>query len=75
MKLQLTPAMEHNLHDLAARSHRSAEDLALEAVEQFVAYRLELSDLVKRGNADIAAGRLLSSEEVLERIESNFAAK
>jgi len=37
MKFELPPAMELQLHDLAARSHRSAEDLALEAVEQFVA--------------------------------------
>jgi len=73
MTLDLTPATEQDLQDLAARSARSPEDLAREAVERFVAHRRDLTELVKRGDADIAAGRLLSSEDVLARIERKFA--
>ncbi len=73
MTLQLTPALEQELQRLANESHSSVDELAQAALERFVAYKRELSALVKRGNADIAAGRYISSEEMLARIERNFA--
>jgi len=73
MVVNFPAELEECLLDLAARSGRSPEEIAREAIERFVAYRLELSELVKRGDADIAAGRLLESGEVLLRIESKYS--
>jgi len=75
MMLELTPALEQELKNLATESRRSVDQLAQQALENFVAQRRDVSEAVKRGRADIAAGRLVSSEEVLSRIERNFAAR
>ena len=69
MAVQLTPALEHQLQQLAAQSDRTADQLAQQALESFVAYRQDLNDAVRRGNEDIAAGRLVEHEEVVARIE------
>jgi predicted transcriptional regulator len=74
MMLELPPALEQELKTLAIESRRSVDQLAQQALESFIAYNRDVSQAVKRGRADIAAGRLLSSEEVLSRIERNFAA-
>ena len=73
MTLELTPALEQDLKHLASETHSSIDQVAQQALESYVAYKLSLSAIVKRGDADIAAGRLISSEEMLERIERNFA--
>jgi predicted transcriptional regulator len=75
MTLQLTPGLEEELKNLAFQSHTSVDELAEQALGSFVAHRRDLSEAVKRGRADIAAGRILSSEEVLARIERGFAAE
>lgn len=75
MTVHLTHELEEDLLHLASESHQSVDELAQQALADFVAYRRDLSEAVKRGDADIAEGRLLSSEEVLARIERNFAAK
>jgi predicted transcriptional regulator len=69
MTLQLTPALEQELEHLAAQSNSTADALAQRALEEFVAHRLDLNEAVKRGDEDIAAGRLLSHEEVFARID------
>jgi len=75
MTLQLTPALEEELKHIASATHSSVDEVAQQALESFVAYKRDLSEAVKRGNADIAAGRVISSEEMLARIERNFAAQ
>jgi predicted transcriptional regulator len=74
MAIQLSPELEENLQDLAAEEKTTADDLAQQALSEFVAYRRMLSESAKRGRADVAAGRVVSSEEVLARIQRNLAA-
>ncbi len=69
MMLHLTTALEKDLQHLAAQSNTTPDELAQHALENFVAYRRDLNDAVKRGNEDIAAGRVLEHGEVVARIE------
>jgi predicted transcriptional regulator len=69
MAVQLTPDLEQELQSLAAQSNSTANALAQRALEDFVAYRKDLNEAVKRGDEDIAAGRVLEHHEVVERIE------
>jgi predicted transcriptional regulator len=75
MALQLTPALEQQLQELASQSDLTADELAQRALESFVAYRRELNEAVRLGDEDIAAGRVLEHEEVVARIERLLAAR
>ena len=68
MAVHLTPALEQELQELAAQSNITPDELAQHALEDFVAYRRDLNDAVKRGDEDIAAGRVLEHDEVIARI-------
>ena len=69
MAVHLTPALEQELQDLAAQSHITPDELAQHALEGFVAYRRDLNDAVRRGDEDIAAGRVIEHNEVVARID------
>jgi len=72
MAIHISPELEEHLQGLAAEEKTTADDLAQQALSEFVAYRRMLSESFKRGRADVAAGRIVSSEEVLARIQRNF---
>ena len=69
MAVQLTPALEQRLHQLAATQHRTPDDLAEQLMEQSVAYEEDILATIQRGRDDIAAGRVFTHEQVIERIE------
>ncbi len=69
MTLHLTAALEKDLQYLAAQSNSTPDELAQHALEDFVAYRRDLNEAVRRGNEDIAASRVLDHEEVVASIE------
>jgi len=69
MAVHLTPEQEQRLQHLAAETHRTADELAQEGVDRFLAYEEDLHATVKRGREDIAAGRLVEHEEVFARVE------
>ncbi len=75
MAVHLTPALEQELQNLAAQSHSTPDQLAQHALEDFVAYRRDLNDAVKRADEDIAAGRVLQHEEVVARINRLFESR
>jgi len=75
MSIQLTPALEQDLQHLAAQSNTTADDVAQRALEDYVAYRRDLNEAVRRGDEDIAAGRLFKHEEVFARIEARLNSK
>ena len=75
MAIHLSPELEETLQDLAAADKVTVDDLAQEALSEFVAYKRMLRESVERGRADAAAGRVVSSEEVFARIQRNFAAQ
>lgn len=67
MALQLTPALEQRLDQLAAHTHRSANELAQEGLETFLDYEERSMAIVERGRADIAAGRVTDHDAVADR--------
>lgn len=69
MSVHLTPEQEQRLEHLAAQTQRSADELAQQGMERFLAYEEDILATVKRGRDDIATGRLLEHEEVFARIE------
>lgn len=75
MAVHLTPALEQELQDLAAQSNVTPDELAQHALEGFVAYRRDLNEAVKRGDEDIAAGRVLEHEEVVARINRRLQSR
>ena len=75
MTLELTPDLEQDLQHLAAQSNSTPDELAQHALEDFVAYRRDLSEAVKRADDDIAAGRVIPHEEVVDRIERLLQSK
>ncbi len=75
MALNLTPALEADLQHLAAQSNTTADDVAQRALEDYVAYRRDLNEAVQRGNEDIAAGRVLTHEEVFAEIDKLLASE
>lgn len=68
MPLHLTPELEQRLEQLAAQTDRTPEEIALEGMDRFLAYEEEILAAVKKGEEDIAAGRVLEHHEVVARI-------
>ena len=69
MAVHLTPALEEELEHLAAQSNSTTDELAQQALEDFIAFRRELTEEVKLGDEDFQAGRPLERHEAVVQIE------
>jgi predicted transcriptional regulator len=69
MPLHLTPELEHRLEQLAARTERTPEELAQEALDRFVSEQEEILAAIQEGDNDIASGNVLPHEEVVARFQ------
>jgi predicted transcriptional regulator len=69
MTVQLTPSQEQRLEHLAGQLAITPTELAREGLDRFLDREEEMLLAVKRGDEDIAAGRLLEHDEVVARIE------
>jgi predicted transcriptional regulator len=69
MTVQLTPEQEQRLQNLATEMTMTPDELAQTGLNQFLDYQEETLLVVKRGRADIAAGRVVDHDEVFARIE------
>lgn len=58
--------LKAKLDRLAQATNRSRSFLALEALESYVQYELEIIDGILEGIADADAGRVISSDEMEE---------
>jgi predicted transcriptional regulator len=61
-------AVGESLADVARHEGRTAESVAADAIAEHVAAALELRAKILRGEADIAAGRVIPHEEVMEEL-------
>ncbi len=75
MEVPLTPDLQARLAHLAAQQGRDTEALAREAIERLVDYDEWFIREVDKGLAQIEQGRVLTHEEVGERIESLLTKK
>jgi predicted transcriptional regulator len=67
--MQLKPEQEQRLQQLAAQSGLRVDELLPRQLDQFLDCQDDLAMAVKRGNEDIAAGRVVEHDEVVARIE------
>lgn len=72
MAVQLKPEQEERLQHLAAQAGVTADEYLQQQVDSLLEYQEDLAVAVKRGNEDIAAGRLLSHDEAFARIEKRL---
>ena len=75
MTVQLTAALQQELDHLAAERGLSADELAVRAIEGFVADQRDLDAAMRRSDADIAAGRVFEHDEVVARIDRLLSAQ
>ncbi|MGB6120014.1 MAG: CopG family ribbon-helix-helix protein [Mesorhizobium sp.] len=66
--VRLSSETKSRLEHLAAETRRTKSFLAGEAIEAYVARELAIVEGIKRGLADIEAGRVTPHEEVKKRI-------
>ena len=65
MTIRVRPDVKEKLDRIAADTQRSKSFLAGEAVAAYVERELEIIDGIKRGMADVAAGRVVPHEQVM----------
>ena len=75
MEVNLNPDLQARLAHLAAQQGRDTETLAHEAIERLVDYDEWFIREVDKGLAQIEQGKVLTHEEVGERIETLLAEK
>lgn len=65
MTIRVRPDVKEKLDRIASDTQRSKSFLAGEAVAAYVERELEIIDGLKRGMADVAAGRVVPHEQVM----------
>lgn len=65
MTIRVTPETKEKLERIAGETRRSKSFLAAEAVSAYVDRELEIIDGIKRGLADVKAGRVAPHEQVM----------
>jgi predicted transcriptional regulator len=65
MTIRVTPETKQKLERIAADTRRSKSFLAAEAVTAYVDRELEIIGGIKRGLADVGAGRIVPHEQVM----------
>ena len=65
MTIRVRPDVKEKLDRIASDTQRSKSFLAGEAVAAYVERELEIIDGIKRGMADVGAGRVVPHEQVM----------
>ena len=72
LTLRLSTELKAKLDRLAMETRRSKSFLAAEALETYVAHELDIVDGIKRGLADMAAGRGIPHEQAMAEIDQTI---
>ncbi|QUD87243.1 CopG family ribbon-helix-helix protein [Phenylobacterium montanum] len=70
MTIRVSTDVKEKLDRLAQDTRRSRSFLAGEAVSNYVDRELEIIEGIKRGLADVEAGRVVSHDEAMAEIEA-----
>lgn len=73
LTIRLTPKTKQRLGRLARQTKRTKSFLAGEAISSFVERELDIVEGVKRGLADMAAGRVVLHDSAMRRIRATVA--
>ncbi len=70
--VRLNPATKLRLEELAQQTRRTKSFLAGEAIADYVERELAIVEGIKRGMADVEAGRVVPHEEAMRRIRATI---
>ena len=70
MTIRVSSETKLKLERIAADTRRSKSFLAAEAVSAYVDRELEIIEGIKRGMADVAAGRIVSHDDAMAEIDA-----
>jgi len=74
IQVELPDAVGRALADLARAEGRAPESVAVDAIAEHVAAAFELRAAILRGEADVAAGRVVGHEAVMAGLDQIIAA-
>lgn len=74
MTIRVPVELKDRLSRLAGDTRRSSSFLAAEAVSAYVAREQAIIDGIKRGQADVRAGRTVSHEEAMKQLRATVDA-
>lgn len=74
LTIRLTLEAKRQLSHLADLTHRTKSFLAADAIAKYVARESEIIGGIERGLADIKAGRVVTHDEAMARLEGAIAA-
>jgi len=70
MTIRLSSETKRKLERLAVDTRRSKSFLAAEAVSAYVERELEIIDGIRRGMADVEAGRVVPHDEAMAEVQA-----
>jgi len=73
MTIRVTPEVKERLGRLAHDTRRSRSFLAAEAVVDYLDRELSIIDGIKRGLADVAAGRTVTHDVAMGKVDAAIA--
>ena len=73
MTIRLSAELKDKLDRMAADTRRSKSFLAAEAIETFVDRDLRIMEMIKEGQADVAAGNVIPHDEVVAEMREIIA--
>lgn len=74
MTFRMTPETKRQLETIAQETRRSKAFLAAEAVAAYARHEIEIIEGIKRGMADVEAGRVVPHDEAMAQIDAVIAA-
>jgi predicted transcriptional regulator len=75
MTIRVSTEIKDKLEQLAQDTKRSKSFLAAEAVSAYVERELDIIDAIKRGLADVEAGRVVDHDEAMAEVYAIIAAR
>jgi len=73
LTVRLPPQVKRQLGRLAGQTNRTKSYLAAEAITDFVERELAIVDGIKRGLADMNAGRVTAHKDAMRRLRATVA--
>ena len=74
MTIQLNPEQEHQFSEIASASGKAPECIVMKVLQTYLRKRAELLARLEQARADVAAGRVFTSEEVWDRLQRHTLA-
>lgn len=75
LSIRVDQALADRLDRLARDCDCSRDELALDALTQFVDQESKLMAAIKRGEEDFAAGRFVTHEQLMDELRATYSQK